>query len=52
MINNFEEERFDSKEARDRRWEELMLVKPHVFKGTTSEAGKTIWWVCYPRLVI
>jgi hypothetical protein len=50
-MNNFEEEVFDTREQRDKRWEELMLVKPHVVRGTTSDTSIR-WWVRYPRLVI
>jgi hypothetical protein len=63
--SNFEEETFMTKEARDKRWEELMLVKPHVVRGTTQEWTEVtiegepsvsdsclVWWVRYPRLVL
>lgn len=56
--NNYEEESYTTREARDKRWEELMLVKPHVFRATswvpfTTDEGKashrTVWLVLYPR---
>lgn len=53
--NNFEEEVFGTREERDARWEQLMLVKPHVVRGSTSEVvdgkGVMLYWVRYPRLV-
>lgn len=50
--SNFEEEVFSTRAERDARWEELMAVKPHVVKDTTSEDGHMVWRVRYPRLVM
>jgi hypothetical protein len=52
MRDNYAEEEFSTREERDDRWEKLMLVKPHVYKATTSREGKTVWLVRYPVLVL
>jgi hypothetical protein len=36
---NYIEEQFGTREERDKRWEALMLVKPHVVRDTTSVMG-------------
>ena len=51
-MDNYETETFNSREVRDKRWNELMQVKPHVMKDSTSLAGKTLYNVRYPRLVL
>lgn len=62
VVSNYEEEVFDTREARDKRWEELMVIKPYVVRDTTSgnsgkldASGRPLgcikWRVRYPRLV-
>jgi hypothetical protein len=51
MKNNFIEEVFETRVARDERWEGLMLTKPHVVRDTTSENGRIVWRVRYPNFV-
>lgn len=61
-MDNFAEETFSNRAARDERWEALMLVKPHVVRDTTTvfshvdedlrTVGKMSWRVRYPILVL
>lgn len=51
-MENYQEERFDTRATRDERWEQLMLVKPNVHRGTDQIDGKIVYWVNYPVLVL